>query len=96
MRGTLARFEAAEDEDVRAGQVVAIVEAVKMEHEALAPEAGRIERLLAQPGAIVEAGEPLALLEPIAAEEVRLRRPLLSIQTTYAATSRSPSIAGED
>ncbi len=69
LRGTLARYEAAEGDTVRAGQVVAIVEAVKMEHEALAPATSRIGRLLATPGAVVDPGDILALLEPIATED---------------------------
>lgn len=44
---------------VRAGEVVAILEAMKMEHEVVAPEDGRIYELLFAPGEAVGEGEVL-------------------------------------
>lgn len=44
---------------IRAGEVVAILEAMKMEHEVVAPEDGRIYELLFAPGEAVGEGEVL-------------------------------------
>ncbi|MGI9133251.1 MAG: biotin/lipoyl-containing protein, partial [Rhodoferax sp.] len=49
---------------VRAGDVVAIVEAMKMEHEVRAVADGCITELLYQPGDMVPAGELLCHSEP--------------------------------
>jgi acetyl-CoA carboxylase biotin carboxyl carrier protein len=54
------------DSEVRAGQVVGIVEALKVPNEIKASRAGRIKTVLVQAGQIVEYGQPLFVLEPFA------------------------------
>jgi urea carboxylase len=48
--------------DVQAGQVLLVVESMKMEVSVLAPTAGRIEQLLCSEGQSVSAGQPLVLM----------------------------------
>ena len=62
--GVLARFAVAAGEPVRAGQLVAVVEAMKMEHAVHAAESGVVLALQAQVGEAVTAGRPLLWLEP--------------------------------
>jgi acetyl-CoA carboxylase biotin carboxyl carrier protein len=52
----------AEDEDVVAGQVLGIVEVLRMPHQVEAPRAGRVERFLVESGRPVEYGQPLVQL----------------------------------
>ncbi len=56
MPGTLVKLMAAEGDRVEIGQVLAILEAMKMEHQLRAPRAGTVERVFGTPGAIVDAG----------------------------------------
>lgn len=49
---------------VRAGQVVALVEAMKVFNEIHTDRGGRVVRLCVTPGDVVTSGTPLLLLEP--------------------------------
>jgi acetyl-CoA carboxylase biotin carboxyl carrier protein len=49
---------------VSAGQTVMLIEAMKTFNQIKAPTAGRIVRILVQPGSPVEFAEPLMLIEP--------------------------------
>jgi propionyl-CoA carboxylase alpha chain len=49
---------------VSAGDLMLTLEAMKLEHAVLAPEAGLVAELYVEPGTQVEAGTPLALLTP--------------------------------
>ena len=57
--GTLVRWHRAQGEPVQAGEVIATLEAMKMESAVSAPQAGTLE-CLAQPGALLQAGELIA------------------------------------
>jgi urea carboxylase len=48
---------------VAAGDVVAIVESMKMEIAVTAPVAGRLHSLTASPGDVIRAGEVVAVLD---------------------------------
>ncbi len=50
LQGTVVSLEVTVGDTVRAGQLVAVVEAMKMEHEVIAPAAGTVERVEAGPG----------------------------------------------
>ncbi|MBI3382284.1 MAG: biotin/lipoyl-binding protein [Aquabacterium sp.] len=51
---------------VRAGQRLAVIEAMKMEFEIMAPQGGRVEAVLAEVGTVVNEGQPLLALDPSA------------------------------
>ena len=53
----------AEGDSVAAGQRLAVVEAMKMEHPLLAPRAGRATRLAVTLGDIVEQGQRLVTVD---------------------------------
>jgi acetyl/propionyl-CoA carboxylase alpha subunit/acetyl-CoA carboxylase carboxyltransferase component len=64
LRATVVGFEVAEGEVVRAGQAVAVLEAMKMQHVVAAATAGTIRRLVGAVGDVVEEGAPLVFIEP--------------------------------
>jgi len=65
MPGMIVRIDVAEGDAVRAGQGVAVMEAMKMENELKAEAAGVVVKILVQPGQAVEKGAVLVeLAEP--------------------------------
>ena len=50
------------DDEVEAGHVLVVVEAMKMQNEIRAPRDGRVERVAVQPGAKIEVGDLLVVL----------------------------------
>jgi acetyl-CoA carboxylase carboxyltransferase component len=65
LQGTVVSIEAFEGTIVRAGQVVLLVESMKMHHEVAAPEGGRIDELLVDVGMAVMPGDVLARLAAV-------------------------------
>jgi len=63
MPGKVAALLVPEGQEVRAGQGVIVVEAMKMENELPAPKDGRVTRVRVRPGDIVEAGAALFTVE---------------------------------
>jgi biotin carboxyl carrier protein len=63
MPGKIVRVLASEGEKIRAGQGIAVIEAMKMQNEIKSPKEGTLKKLLAQPGMNVNAGEVLAIVE---------------------------------
>src|SRR5690606_30902384 len=59
MSGRLLEVSAQPGDTVRAGQTVAVLEAMKMEHTVAAEQAGRVVELRAQAGNQVSEGQPL-------------------------------------
>jgi len=64
MPGNVVRVSAAAGDAVTAGQVVLVLEAMKMEHKIAAPTAGVLAELRVGPGAQVNAGDVLAVVTP--------------------------------
>ncbi len=64
MQGTVAALPAALGQQVEAGEVVVVLEAMKMQQPLTAPIAGVVSELLAEQGATVSAGQLLCRIEP--------------------------------
>jgi acetyl-CoA/propionyl-CoA/long-chain acyl-CoA carboxylase, biotin carboxylase, biotin carboxyl carrier protein len=62
MQGTVLAVEVAEGDDVEAGQVLCIVEAMKMENEVHAHRAGRVTELSVAPGQPVKTGQVICVV----------------------------------
>jgi acetyl-CoA/propionyl-CoA carboxylase biotin carboxyl carrier protein len=62
MQGTVLSVSVAEGDTVEAGQVICIVEAMKMENEVRSHRAGTVERLSVVPGQPVTTGETICLV----------------------------------
>jgi propionyl-CoA carboxylase alpha chain len=63
MPGTVLAVHAAAGEAVAAGQLLVIVEAMKMEHRITAPRAGTLREVRARPGDQVSGGDLLAVID---------------------------------
>jgi acetyl-CoA/propionyl-CoA carboxylase biotin carboxyl carrier protein len=62
MQGTVLAVEVADGDEVQAGQVVCIVEAMKMENEVHAHRAGRVSELSVAPGQPVKTGQVICVV----------------------------------
>jgi acetyl-CoA/propionyl-CoA carboxylase biotin carboxyl carrier protein len=62
MQGTVLAVEVAEGDEVQAGQVVCIVEAMKMENEVHAHRAGHVTDLSVSPGQPVKTGQVICVI----------------------------------
>ncbi|HZS38549.1 MAG TPA: biotin/lipoyl-containing protein, partial [Polyangia bacterium] len=63
MPGKVVKVLVRAGDDVKAGQGIVVVEAMKMENELKAPRDGKIKEVQVQEGQAVEAGQTLATLE---------------------------------
>jgi propionyl-CoA carboxylase alpha chain len=63
MPGTVLAVHVAAGDEVAGGQLLMIVEAMKMEHRITAPHAGVVREVRARPGEQVAAGDLLAVLD---------------------------------
>jgi acetyl-CoA carboxylase carboxyltransferase component len=68
--GTVAHVAVAVGDVVAAGQPVAYLELMKMEHPVAAPAAGRVTAVAVAVGEAVEPGQPIAVLAPVDAGAV--------------------------
>lgn len=62
MPGTVLRVEVIQGTAVKAGDLLVVLEAMKMENEILAPRDGTVAQVIAQKGNCVETGAPLIVL----------------------------------
>jgi acetyl-CoA/propionyl-CoA carboxylase, biotin carboxylase, biotin carboxyl carrier protein len=62
MQGTVLAVEVSEGDEVNAGQVVCVVEAMKMENEITSPRAGIVSGLSVEPGQAVATGQVICLV----------------------------------
>jgi len=62
MQGTVLAVEVADGDEVQAGQVICIVEAMKMENEVHAHRAGTVSALSVVPGQPVTTGQVICVV----------------------------------
>ncbi|WLB55596.1 acetyl-CoA carboxylase family protein [Bradyrhizobium japonicum] len=65
LQGTIVTIQVKEDEIVRPGQQLAVIESMKMEHLVMAEQGGRVMKLVAGDGVTLMHGEPIMYLEPL-------------------------------
>ncbi|MDE5618943.1 MAG: biotin/lipoyl-binding protein [Ruminococcus sp.] len=62
MPGNIIRVDIKEGDKVTSGQVIVILEAMKMENEIVAPKDGTVAQIVTSKGAVVETGSPLVVI----------------------------------
>ncbi len=62
MPGTIIDVKVSQGQAVKAGDVLAILEAMKMENEVMAPKDGTVAQVVTQKGAKVDTGSPLVVI----------------------------------
>ena len=62
MPGTILKVNVQNGQAVKEGQVLVVLEAMKMENEIMAPKAGTVTAVAVQKGASVDTGAPLVFL----------------------------------
>lgn len=63
MPGKIVRIMVAENDEVKAGQGVIVMEAMKMQNEMKSPKSGKVRKILTAEGSAVNAGDTLAVIE---------------------------------
>jgi biotin carboxyl carrier protein len=63
MPGKIVRILVNENDEVKAGQGVIVMEAMKMQNEMKSPKDGRVQKILTAEGSVVNAGDTLAVIE---------------------------------
>jgi pyruvate/2-oxoglutarate dehydrogenase complex dihydrolipoamide acyltransferase (E2) component len=86
MPGTVIAVSASPGEAVRLGQVIMVVEAMKMEHSLRAPFDGIVVDLLARAGQQVKLDELLARLDPDPGSPGWVLQPFCTRRRTWPAT----------
>ena len=62
MPGAILRVEVTQGQAVKAGDLLVVLEAMKMENEILSPRDGTVAQVVVQKGSTVETGSPLIVL----------------------------------
>src|ERR1035437_5432700 len=63
MPGKIVRIMVNEKDEVKAGQGIIVMEAMKMQNEMKSPKDGRVQKILTAEGSVVNAGDTLAIVE---------------------------------
>lgn len=62
MPGNILRVEVKQGDTVKAGQLLVILEAMKMENEIVATKDGTVAQVVTSKGAVVDTGSPLVII----------------------------------
>ncbi|MBE6858251.1 MAG: biotin/lipoyl-binding protein [Ruminococcus sp.] len=62
MPGNILRVEVNQGDTVKAGQLLIVLEAMKMENEIVAPKDGTVVQVVTSKGSVVETGAPLVVI----------------------------------
>ena len=62
MPGNILRVDVKQGDTVKEGQILVILEAMKMENEIVAPKDGTIAQVVTSKGAVVDTGSPLVII----------------------------------
>ncbi len=62
MPGNILRVEVKQGDQIKSGQLLVVLEAMKMENEILAPKDGTVAQVIVSKGSVVETGSPLIVL----------------------------------
>ena len=62
MPGNILKVNVQNGQAVKAGQVLCVLEAMKMENEIMAPKAGTVTQVLVSKGSTVDTGAPLVVI----------------------------------
>ena len=62
MPGNILKVNVVSGQTVKAGDVLVILEAMKMENEIMAPKSGTVTQVLVSKGSTVETGAPLVFI----------------------------------
>ena len=62
MPGNIIRVDVAQGDTVKAGQILVILEAMKMENEIVAPKDGTVAQVVTSKGSVVDTGAPLIVI----------------------------------
>jgi biotin carboxyl carrier protein len=62
MTGKIVKVKVKKGDEVKAGQVLCVIEAMKMENEIIAPKAGAVKEVYVSDGSSVSEGEPLLII----------------------------------
>lgn len=62
MPGNILRVEVNQGDTVKAGQLLVVLEAMKMENEIVAPKDGTVAQVVTSKGAVVDTGSPLVVI----------------------------------
>lgn len=62
MPGNILRIDVNQGDTVKEGQLLVILEAMKMENEIVAPKDGTVAQIVTSKGAVVDTGAPLVII----------------------------------